>query len=157
VTDELPAFAAAIDDADAAACFTMQDGDEARHSRFFDRVAAEVPQLAGTDRAQRRTAMRQWVPSSFLHLFDELLPQRAARVGHESGMTAAVGLYHLVLEGVVLLAGQFAFFELLDRLECLPGLRRGVELVHRDERWHIGFGARCLQDLAVPSEVVERI
>ena len=28
----------------------------------------------------------------------------------------------------------------------LPGLREGMELVLRDERWHVGFGTRCLAD-----------
>lgn len=157
VADELPAFADAIGNADAAACLRMQDGDEARHSRFFDRVVAEIPQVAGVTRGERRAAVRRHVPAQFLRLFEHDLPQRAAKVGHAGGMPAGIGLYHMVLEGVVLIAGQFAFFEVLDELDCLPGLRRGVELVHRDERWHIGFGARCLQDLALTPEHVERI
>jgi ribonucleoside-diphosphate reductase beta chain len=27
---------------------------------------------------------------------------------------------------------------------ALPGVREGVERVELDERWHIGFGLRCL-------------
>ncbi len=157
VADELGAFADAIDDPDAAACFRMQDGDEFRHSRFFDRVVAEVPAVAGETRDQRRSAVRGRVPQQFLRLFEQELPHRAAQVGRAGGMPAGIGLYHMVLEGIVLIAGQFAFFEALDELDCLPGLRRGVELVHRDERWHIGFGARCLQDLQVSPEQVQRI
>lgn len=157
VADELGAFAEAIDDPDAAACLTMQDGDEARHSRFFDRVVAEVPKIPGNTRQERRAAVRGVMPPEFLRLFEQVLPQRAARVGDSGGIPAGIGLYHMVLEGIVLIAGQFAFFEVLDELDCLPGLRRGVELVHRDERWHIGFGARCLQDLDVSPEMVQRI
>ena len=35
---------------------------------------------------------------------------------------------------------------LLDDLAdgALPGVREGVERVERDERWHVGFGLRCL-------------
>lgn len=157
VADELPAFAEAVGDADVAACFTAQDADEARHSRFFDRVVAEVPRVEGDTRRARRDAVREWLPTEFLRLFEKELPERAARVGGEGGMSAGVGLYHMVLEGVVLIAGQFAFFEVLDELGCLPGLRQGVELVHRDERWHIGFGARCMQDLDPSPDAVERI
>jgi ribonucleoside-diphosphate reductase beta chain len=51
----------------------------------------------------------------------------------------------MVLEGVVFTAGQLALLDLLD--DRLPGLREGTELVLRDERWHVGFGARCLADL----------
>ena len=53
-------------------------------------------------------------------------------------------LYHMVLEGVVFTAGQLALLDLVD--DRLPGLREGTELVLRDERWHVGFGARCLAD-----------
>ncbi len=157
VADELGAFAEAVGDRDAATCFTMQDGDEARHSRFFDRVVAEVPKVPGDTRQERRAAVRRVMPPEFLRLFEQVLPQRAAQVGCSGGMPAGVGLYHMVLEGIVLIAGQFALFEVLDELDCLPGLRRGVELVHRDERWHIGFGARCLQDLDVSPEAVQTI
>ena len=58
-------------------------------------------------------------------------PLRAAGV-------EAVGVYHMVLEGVVFTAGQLALLELVD--DRLPGLREGTELVLRDERWHVGFG-----------------
>jgi ribonucleoside-diphosphate reductase beta chain len=54
-----------------------------------------------------------------------------------------VGLYHMLLEGIVFDAGQHA---LLDDLadDALPGVREGVRRVELDERWHIGFGLRCL-------------
>jgi ribonucleoside-diphosphate reductase beta chain len=49
----------------------------------------------------------------------------------------------MLLEGVVFDAGQHA---LLDDLAdgAMPGVREGVARVERDERWHIGFGLRCL-------------
>ena len=50
----------------------------------------------------------------------------------------------MILEGVVFTAGQYALLERLD--DRLPGLREGMELVLRDERWHVGFGTRCLAD-----------
>jgi ribonucleoside-diphosphate reductase beta chain len=157
VADELPAFAGAIDDPAAADVLRMQDGDEGRHSRFFDRVVAEVVQTPGTSRDERRAGVRGWMSAEFLRLFEEELPARAARVGSEGGVSAGIGLYHMVLEGIVLIAGQFAFFEVLNDIGRLPGLRQGVELVHRDERWHVGFGARCLQDLNLGPDAVERI
>jgi ribonucleoside-diphosphate reductase beta chain len=48
-----------------------------------------------------------------------------------------------VLEVAVFSAGQRA---LLDDLadDALPGVRQGVTRVERDERWHVGFGVRCL-------------
>ena len=64
----------------------------------------------------------------------------------------------MVLEGVVLLAGQNAMLDTLDRLSVgLPGVRRGVELVLRDERWHIGFGTRLVQGAGLGHDEVEAL
>jgi ribonucleoside-diphosphate reductase beta chain len=64
----------------------------------------------------------------------------------------------MVLEGVVLLAGQNALLDTLERLSTrLPGVRRGVELVLRDERWHIGFGTRLVQGSGLGRDEVEAI
>ena len=126
VAEHLHAFA----DGPAAACFEAQQRDERRHARFFARYAATI----GMDDP------RAHVSPAFLELFEIRLPEAAAGAPGE-----AVGLYHMVLEGVVFTAGQLALLELVD--ERLPGLKLGAELVLRDERWHVGFGARCLADL----------
>jgi ribonucleoside-diphosphate reductase beta chain len=114
----------------AALCFEAQARDEERHARFFARYAAAV----GLDDP------RALVSPAFLSLFEERLPEAVSGAPGD-----AVGLYHMVLEGVVFTAGQLALLDLVD--DRLPGLREGVELVLRDERWHVGFGARCLADL----------
>ena len=36
----------------------------------------------------------------------------------------------------------------------LPGLRQGTELVLRDERWHVGFGTRCLIDAGLDETAI---
>ncbi len=116
-------------DGPAAACFAAQRRDEERHARFFARYAASV----GLDDP------RAHVSEQFMELFEQRLPEAAARAG-----TEAVGVYHMVLEGVVFTAGQLALLDILD--DQRPGLRQGTELVLRDERWHVGFGTRCLLD-----------
>jgi ribonucleoside-diphosphate reductase beta chain len=131
VAEHLAPFAEAASPV-AAACFRAQERDEARHARFFARVAEEVV-------GEPVAALRSHLSPAFLELFEARLPEAArAELGE------AVGLYHMVLEGVVFTAGQFALLELLD--DRLPGLREGTGLVLRDERWHVGFGTRCLQD-----------
>src|SRR5690348_1981071 len=136
VSWHLGAFQAAASDDSVAACFRAQARDEHRHARFFDRVAAEVAAVPGAG-----------------------LAARARRLAEDrAGLTAAVGLYHMVLEGVVLLAGQNAMLDTLDRLSPgLPGIRRGVELVLRDERWHIGFGTRLVRDSGLGRDEVEAL
>jgi ribonucleoside-diphosphate reductase beta chain len=126
VAEHLAVFA----DGPAAACFAAQQRDEERHARFFARYAAAVG-----------LQPEAHVSAAFRELFQVRLPQAARGAPGE-----AVGLYHMILEGVVFTAGQLLLLDLLEDLP-LPGLREGVELVLRDERWHVGFGARCLADL----------
>jgi ribonucleoside-diphosphate reductase beta chain len=159
VSGHLGSFQAAASDDWMAACFRAQARDEHRHARFFDRVAAEVAAVPGTGTAARLDILRTLVSPDLVALFEERLPATALRLARDrQGLTAAVGLYHMVLEGVVLLAGQNAMLDTLDRLSVgLPGVRRGVELVLRDERWHIGFGTRLVQGSGIGHDEVESL
>jgi ribonucleoside-diphosphate reductase beta chain len=128
--------------------FFLQRRDEDRHALFFDRVAAEVLGLPGDTPAERLAAAREPAPPAFLELFDVRLPEMAAELtAGRKGILDGVGLYHMVLEGAVFTAGQRA---LLDDLEddALPGVHEGVLHVELDERWHVGFGVRCLTEAA---------
>ncbi|MEQ3552546.1 ribonucleotide-diphosphate reductase subunit beta [Pseudonocardia nematodicida] len=147
VSSELGSYQAAASDASMQATFRAQARDEARHARFFDLVAAEVVGVEGDNPAQRRDVLRTHVSAELVDLFESRLPDTARRLAEDhTGLTSAVGLYHMVIEGVVLLAGQNAMLDALEGLSVdLPGLRRGMELVLRDERWHIGFGSRVVQ------------
>jgi ribonucleoside-diphosphate reductase beta chain len=130
--------------------FFLQRRDEDRHALFFDRVAAEVLKLAGDTPAERFAAAREHVPAAFLELFEERLPAMAADLAAgRTGILDGVRLYHMVLEGAVFTAGQRALlYDLEDG--ALPGIRKGVEHVERDERWHVGFGVRCLTEAQDP-------
>lgn len=153
VAAELEPFAtaSAAADPDVAACFEAQAIDEARHACFFERALSEIPQIEPTEQA-----LRALVEPPLLDLFERRLPA-ATRALAESDeqLDAAVTLYHLLLEGVFFTAGQLALLDLLgERDPALPGLRRGVELVLRDERWHIGFGASFLAHMGAREEAV---
>jgi ribonucleoside-diphosphate reductase beta chain len=135
--------------------FFLQRRDEQRHALLFDRIAAEVLGLPGADAAERRAAARAHVPAAFLELFEERLPAMAAELAAgRTGLGQGVSLYHMLLEGVVFDAGQHA---LLDDLAdgALPGVREGVERVERDERWHVGFGLRCLIETEPGTDVLD--
>jgi ribonucleoside-diphosphate reductase beta chain len=159
VSGHLDAFQAAASDDSVAACFRAQARDEHRHARFFDRVAAEVAAVPGASLEARQDVLRTLVSPELAALFEERLPATALSLAEDrAGLAAAVGLYHMVLEGVVLLAGQNAMLDALDRLSPgLPGVRRGVELVLRDERWHIGFGTRLVRDSGLGRDDVEAL
>ncbi len=134
--------------------FFLQRRDEDRHTLFFDRLAAEVLGLPGDTPAERLAAAREHVPDALLTLFEERLPTMASELAAKrTGLLEGVRLYHMILEGAVFSAGQRA---LLDDLEdgVLPGARRGVERVELDERWHVGFGVRCLTAAKDPDRLV---
>jgi ribonucleoside-diphosphate reductase beta chain len=134
--------------------FFLQRRDEQRHARLFDRIGAEVLGLDGATAAERRQAARAHVPARFLELFEERLPAMAAELeAGDTSLAEGVSLYHMLLEGVIFDAGQHA---LLDDLAdgALPGVREGVERVERDERWHVGFGLRCLVEAKPSAEVL---
>lgn len=151
VSTQLGAYQAAACEDSMEAVFRAQARDEARHARFFDLVCAEVAGVPGNNPAERRDALRAHVSPALVDLFEERLPATARQLAEDhDGLTAAVGLYHMVIEGVVLLAGQHAMLDALEGLSVgLPGVRKGMELILRDERWHIGFGSRIVQNAAI--------
>ena len=133
----------------------LQRRDEQRHTLMFDRIAAEVLGLPGATPAERRAAARAHVPAAVLELFEERLPALAAELAAgRRGLDEGISLYHMVLEGVVFEAGQHT---LLDDLAdgVLPGVREAVRRVELDERWHIGFGLRCLIESQPSQDLLE--
>ncbi|MBV9604534.1 MAG: ribonucleotide-diphosphate reductase subunit beta [Solirubrobacterales bacterium] len=154
VADELGPFEPAAPDPGMAAVFGAQRADERRHARLFDRIAALFLSAPGRDARSRRRFVRGLAPAPVLDLFEQRLVRAAwALADDPSRLAEGVSLYHLVLEGVVLTAGQQALLaELGD--DRLPHLRHGIELVERDERWHVGFGLRCMLDLCPEPETI---
>jgi ribonucleoside-diphosphate reductase beta chain len=137
--------------------FFLQRRDEERHARLFDRIAAEVLGLPGATPAERRAAARAEAPPAMLELFEERLPAMAAEIAAgRKGLSEGVTLYHMLLEGVVFDAGQHTLLEdLADG--ALPGVYEGVRRVELDERWHIGFGLRCLVETQPSQELLDNL
>jgi ribonucleoside-diphosphate reductase beta chain len=136
-------------------CFFLQRRDEVRHARLFDRIADEVLGLPGDTPAERRAAAREHAPAMVLELFEERLPAVAGELAAgRSGLGEGVSLYHMILEGVVFDAGQHALLEDLED-GVLPGVHEGITRVERDERWHIGFGLRCLIEAHPSADLIE--
>ena len=135
--------------------FFLQRRDEDRHAVFFDRIAAEVLGLPGDTPAERREAARPLVPPALLELFEEQLPATAAELAAgRSGLAEGVSLYHMVLEGIIFDAAHHTLrHDLAD--DVLPGVRDGVGRVELDERWHIGFGLRCLVEAQPSRELLD--
>jgi ribonucleoside-diphosphate reductase beta chain len=157
VSEHLEPFGPAANNSLVAWVVFLQRRDEQRHATFFDRVAAEVLKLPGDTKDERRAAARELAPAGILELFETRLPAMAAEMAEgRADLSDGMALYHMTLEGMVLSAGQRA---LLTELEdgALPGVREGVYHVELDERWHIGFGLRCLIDDRPSPEFLDSI
>jgi ribonucleoside-diphosphate reductase beta chain len=137
--------------------FFLQRRDEDRHARFFDRIAAEVLGVPGDTPAERRAAARAHVPDAVLELFEQRLPAMAAELtAGRAGLGEGVALYHMVLEGIIFDAAHHALGnDLVD--DALPGVREGVRRVELDERWHIGFGLRCLIEAQPSRDLLDEL
>ncbi|MBV8954424.1 MAG: ribonucleotide-diphosphate reductase subunit beta [Solirubrobacterales bacterium] len=154
VAGELAPFAPTARDPVTAAVFTAQRADEQRHDRVFDRIAELILGAPGQDASSRRDFVRGLVPAPLLDLFEERLPQTALALAlGRADLLEGVSLYHLILEGVVLSAGQRALLVALGD-GTLPNLRHAIQLVERDERWHVGFGLRCVLELRPDPTIV---
>ena len=137
--------------------FFLQRRDEERHALWFDRVAAEVLGLPGAAPAERREAARAHVPAGVLELFEVKLPEMAAELAAgRAELGEGVALYHMVLEGIIFDAAHHVLRnDLADG--ALPGVREGIERVELDERWHIGFGLRCLIEAQPSRELLDEL
>ena len=126
VAEHLAPFGEAANNSLVAWVLYLQRRDEQRHAMIFDRVAAEVLELPGDTKDERRDAAREHAPAGVLELFEERLPAMAGELAAgRAGVDAGIGLYHMILEGVVLSAGQRALLTDLDD-GALPGVREGV-------------------------------
>jgi ribonucleoside-diphosphate reductase beta chain len=156
VAEHLTPFGEAAKNSLVSWVLYLQRRDERRHAVMFDRIAAEVLGLPGDSDAERHAAAREHTPPGVLELFEERLPAMAADLAAgRTGVEVGIGMYHMVLEGIVLLAGQHAVLAELGEDGALPGVREGVRRVELDERWHIGFGLRCLVDVRPSPEAIE--
>ena len=157
VSEHIAPFGPAAHNSLIAWVIFLQRRDEQRHANFFDRVAAEVLKLPGETKDERRAAARELAPPGMLELFEERLPAMAVEVAEgRADLSDGMALYHMTLEGMVLSAGQRALLnDLADG--ALPGVREGVYHVELDERWHIGFGLRCLIDAKPSQDLIDAI
>jgi ribonucleoside-diphosphate reductase beta chain len=157
VAEHLAPFGQAANNSLVAWVLYLQRRDEQRHATIFDRIAAEVLELRGDTKDERRDAARAHAPAGVLELFEERLPAMAGELAAgRTGVDAGIGLYHMILEGIVLYAGLHALLEDLED-GALPGVRAAVGRVELDERWHIGFGLRCLIDAQPSPDLIDDV
>jgi len=155
VSQQLAPFAEATEDTLKAWVFFLQRRDEERHALLFDRIAAGVLELPGATPAERRAAARAHVPAAVLELFEVRLPalrRRARGRPHRPGQRRKP-LPHGARGDRLRCRATRAARRLADG--ALPGVGEGVKRVDLDERWHIGFGLRCLLEARPSPDLIQ--
>lgn len=149
LTKNLVPFVDAAPSEEQAVFLTTQLVDGARHTAFIDRFHSEVidGRGGGTMTPERRSER----PSPGLRtLVSEMLPEAADRIRREKESIAAliegVVLYHIVIEACVVLTSRRFLLGSLGEQGLLPGLRKGLTAVARDESRHVNFAVRFLKD-----------
>ncbi|RAQ94688.1 R2-like ligand-binding oxidase [Thermogemmatispora tikiterensis] len=116
--------------------------EEAKHTEFFRRFLDEV--------AHEHSDLHRYHTPSYRKIFYEELPQRMHALlsdpSPEAQARASV-VYNMIVEGVLAETGYHAYFNMLERLNILPGLRQGVSYLKRDESRHLAYGVFLLSRL----------
>jgi len=133
---------------------TTQIVDEARHHVFFDRFVREVAGL-GDDTASTLEAVDSYLTWGFRQVFAELDRVTGAlkkRPKDKPRLAQALALYHVVVEGMLAIAGQHFIQRYLEQRAILPGFLEGMNHVSRDESRHVAFGVAFLGNLVRESD-----
>ena len=126
--------------------------EEAKHTDFFRRFLDDVAVTAGEEALGEK-----YHTANYHHIFYEALPSALSALEADSSPSALICAsvtYNMVVEGVLAETGYHAFFTMLERNDCMPGLRKGISLLKQDESRHIAYGVYLLSRLVAehPSE-----
>lgn len=109
--------------------------EEAKHTDFFTRFLEEVAQHDGD--------LSHFHTLSYRLLFYDALPEALLALQSDRSTAAQVKAavtYNMIVEGVMAETGYYAYFNVLNRLDILPGVRQGIHLLKQDESRHIAYG-----------------
>lgn len=118
--------------------------EEAKHTDLFDRFLAEVVGDSGD--------LSRFSYPSHERMFGQELPAALGRLASDPSPEAQVSAsvtYHLLIEGVMAETGYYLFRRILSDGHMLPGIRRAIELISRDESRHVAFGMYFLSRLII--------
>ncbi len=151
VTDALGPYILAVPDEEMRIFLTTQLVDEARHTVFFDRVFKDVLEIDHGRLEDTLMLTRQYMNKGAQFVLLDSLSDVAERLRNEPRdlkiLIEGVVLYHLVVEGMMGLAGQKTLLDQYRLENIFPAIRAGLMAVTRDESRHVLFGVRFLRDM----------
>ena len=147
ITDMLVPFVDAAPTEEQQVFLTTQLADSARHVVFNDRFTSEVL-VDGVDTAEVRSA---WQNDGYRVLTREMLPAASEAIAGDLGnmerLVEGIALYHLVIEGAVVLTHRRFLLDHARTNDLLPGWCRGSTAIARDEARHVDFAMRFLREM----------
>jgi putative sterol carrier protein len=135
-----------------------QQVDEARHAVFFKRFMHEVCGLGDGTMASGLQAIKPELTWGFMKIFDRLdtMANELRKDRSPAKLSAAVTLYHMVIEATLAQPGQHFITSYLETRNLMPAFREGMTQIARDEQRHIAFGVKLLADVASGDERCRR-
>jgi ribonucleoside-diphosphate reductase beta chain len=160
VTTQFTGLVAAFESQSEEAFLTTQQVDEARHAQHFNRFYEQVLGIDGSFERRLERA-REDLNEPFIELFDRHLVDACDRLMVDRGDREAkvdfVTIYHMVIEGMLALTGQFFLTDYCEKNDILPGFLEGFQNISRDEHRHVAYGTWYLQQAAKDPGLKQRI
>lgn len=116
--------------------------EEAKHTDFFNRFIEKV--------IPEKIDLSRFHTVSYKKLFYEELPNAMNRLNDNPSPLAQINAsatYNMVVEGVLAETGYHAYYSMLEQNNLMPGLRKGIEYLKKDESRHIAYGIYLLSRL----------
>jgi ribonucleotide reductase beta subunit family protein with ferritin-like domain/putative sterol carrier protein len=158
VADNLSPFIDAAPLEEQKYFLTTQQVDEARHAVFFKRFMHEVCGIGDGTMRSGLTAIKPELTWGFNKIFDRLdtMADELRKDRSPAKLSAAVTLYHMVIEATLAQPGQHFITSYLEERNLMPAFREGMTQIARDEQRHIAFGVKLLHDVAAADERCRR-
>jgi ribonucleoside-diphosphate reductase beta chain len=151
VTDTLGPYVTAMPDEEMRIFITTQLVDEARHTVFFARFFNEVLGIDKGALEDTLAEVQQYMNTDLKYILIDSLSEVAERIRQEprnmAHLVEGITLYHVVIEGMMALAGQRGILDYYRQNNLFPAFRGGFTAVARDESRHVVFGVKFLRDM----------
>src|SRR5579884_3907595 len=151
VTNTLAPYITAMPDDEMRIFLTTQLVDEARHTIFFSRFFKEALGIDYGRLEDTLSFVQRNMNDKLKYILVSTLDEISDRIRREptnlAHLVEGVTLYHIVIEGMMALAGQRNILEVYREQNLFPAFRGGFTAVARDESRHVIFGVKFLREM----------
>ncbi len=116
--------------------------EEAKHTDFFNRFIEQV--------VREDVDYTRFHSAGYQKLFYDELPKAMNHLTHDASPEAQINAsvtYNMVVEGTLAETGYHAYHAMLEKNRLMPGLRKGIGYLKKDESRHIAYGIYLLSRL----------